>query len=186
MANIGSFFLTGANGKIVVNGVTIAYATDISYRVSVKHAAPRVLGRAEVETIQPLTYDVSGTLSIIRYARGLKSQIASPPDVSNSGNGVGSFQGGIDGRADESFDPLRFLTSKMFVIEIRQKLPNIEETTVVRLRDCRFEDMSFQLSKRSAATIQLTFRARYADDDTMIARQSGAGQEQVLNRVPSR
>jgi len=197
-----AFFLTGANGKILVNNKVIAYATDITYRISVKHGAPRVLGRFEVETIQPLTYDVAGTLSIIRYARGIQPFVNGPDDVNQEGNGIGSLSrasglgddftklslpsihGQYNGGADEAFNPARFFQSKMFNIEIRQKLPDsgdglVSETTVTLLRDCRFEDMIFKLSKRGVAMIDLTFRARYADDDTGLARKSGVGQELV-------
>jgi len=239
MANMKPFFLTGANARILLNNKTVAFATDVNYRVTVKHAAPRVLGRAEVETLQPLAYDVSGSLTIIRYGRGLQGHFGSsaPMSVNNKGDGIGSFgpsspvdtaaaalglpstTGNFDGAANENFDPSRFFQSKMFNIEIRQvglsgagtgnnqfateppkngrgrdipagtaigkalkKIAQIntkseDEVPVVLLRDCRFEDLNFTLSKRGVATITMTFRARYADDDTMIARKSGAGQE---------
>jgi hypothetical protein len=196
MAGKTPFFLTGGNARILVNNRTVAYAANVTYRISVKNAAPRVLGRAEVEAIQPLTYDVTGSLSIIRYGRGLQSYFGNgaPQGVDNKGNSMGSYglssvggviggalglpnkDGQFDGSPNEAFDPSRFFQSKMFNIEIRQKLPD-SETPAVLLRDCRFEDLSFQLDKRGVATIQLTFRARYADGDDIIARKSGVGQE---------
>lgn len=69
------FFLTGANAKIIVNNVTLAFATDISYRIDIKHATPRVLGMYEAQEVQPLMYAVSGSFTIIRYAKGLKTII---------------------------------------------------------------------------------------------------------------
>jgi len=136
------FFLTGGNAKIILNNKTVAYATDISYTVTVNHASPRVLGRFEVETIQPLTYDVEGSLSIIRYGRGLNKYLNkyAPKDTADKGNSIGSYgppginlsslglpnaSGQFDGGADENFNPVRFFQSKMFNIEIRQKLPII-------------------------------------------------------------
>lgn len=220
--NTKPFFLTGANAKIVLNHRTIAYATDISFNVNVAHFAPRLLGRFEVEDIQPLTYDVQGSLTIIRYARGIDRAMgeAAPQNTTNKGNGPGSFgqqgmglsatlglpntTGQFDGAADEAFVPARFFQSKMFDIEIRQKVddhpPNqgqgifgrlddllvrdrsrvpSTETLVVRLRDCRLTQMGFNLSKRSPAMQTYGFRARYMDDDTAIARKSGVGQELV-------
>jgi len=85
--------------------------------------------------------------------------------------------------------------SKQFDIEIRQKVPGADfsgapilsgglfgskltdETSVVLLRDCRFTAMDFNLTKRGAALMTLSFKARYADDDTFIATKSGVGQE---------
>ena len=216
----------------------MAYATNVTYRVSVKHASPRVLGRFEVETIQPLAYEVTDTLSVYRYGRDLQSYFGehAPKSVNNSGNGIGSLSqssvlgavgsafgfptsdGQFDGGTDEAFNPSRLFQSRMFNIEIRQKIPsrgelgankwnpktineatqNVgqalldtandilvkdksshgkNETPVILLRDCRFEDMAFELDKRGVAKLNLTFRARYVDDDTFIARKSGVGQE---------
>jgi hypothetical protein len=224
MANMKPFFLTGAAAKIILNNKSVAYATDISFRVTVRHASPRVLGRFEVEAIQPLSYEVEGQLTIIKYARGLKNYMgeSAPNDVANSGSGVGSYKTGsilgafgsslglpsadgqFDGAADEAFVPGRMFQSKMFDIEIRQKLsesrsrvelprdtftqindlivrnttnPGHEETSVILLRDCRFTGLDFQLTKKGVATQRLTFTARYMDDDTFIARKSGVGQE---------
>jgi hypothetical protein len=208
----------------------MAYATDVTYRISVKHASPRVLGRFEVEVHQPIAYDVTGTLTVIRYARGLKNYYKSgvPNDVDNAGNGIGSLglssfggilgsalglpsaDGQFDGKADEAFNPSRFFQSKMFNIEIRQKLISIppnspdlsllgqakslisaiddvlvgnptnaadNETSVILIRDCRMEEIAFSLNKKGVATQTFTFKARYVDDDTFIARKSGVGQE---------
>jgi hypothetical protein len=68
-------FLTGANAKIKVNDVVLAFATDISYAISINHVSPRVLGRYEVEEHQPVRYDVKGSFTVIRYtdAPGIKS-----------------------------------------------------------------------------------------------------------------
>jgi hypothetical protein len=200
LSNKVPFFLTGANAKIILNNKTLAFATDVSYRISVKHASPRVLGRFEVEVHQPLSYDVTGSLTIIRYARGLtefnKNQgYTSPEDASRQGDGVGSMtrssfagavgsalglptaDGQFDGKANEAFVPSRMYQSSMFDIEIRQKLSNGEDVKVVLLRDCRIEESQFTLTKKGVATETLTFKARYADDDSAIARKSGVGQE---------
>lgn len=143
MAGKVPFFLTGGNARIYINGKLIAFATDVNYRVSVKHASPRLLGKFEVEEHQPLTYDVSGSMTLIRYARGTKDFFGSgaPDSVSQDGNGIGSMgqSGGIlgvkkalglpngagrfDGNADENMNPGRMYQAKGFDIEIRQVLP---------------------------------------------------------------
>jgi hypothetical protein len=137
------FFLTGGNARIYVNGKLIAFATDVNYRVSVKHASPRLLGKFEVEEHQPLAYDVSGSMTLIRYARGIKDfwGSAAPDKVSQDGDGIGSMgqsggtlgikkalglpngAGRFDGNADENMNPGRMYQAKSFDIEIRQVLP---------------------------------------------------------------
>lgn len=196
MAGKVPFFLTGANARILLNNRTVAFATDVSYSIAVKHASPRVLGRFEAEVHQPLAYDVVGSMTIIRYSRGLDRYFGSgsPDNAQQDGNGMGSYgradgasvlkkalglptSNGFDGAADEALNPARFFQSKMFNIEIRQKLGSTDETTVVMLRDCRIENFSFELTKKGVAVQRLQFKARYADDDTFIARKSGVGQE---------
>jgi hypothetical protein len=192
------FFLSGGNAKILMNNKVVAFATDVSYKVSIKHASPRVLGRFEVEVHQPVAYDVAGSLTIIRYARGVKEFLRSngkqsPDSVSNKGNGLGSFSnsplgavgaalglgtltGTADGKTNEALVPARMFQSSSFDLEIRQKLPN-GEAKVILLRGCRIEDSDFRLNRRGVATQTLTFKAQYADDDTAVARKSGVGQE---------
>ena len=223
MAKKKPFFLTGANARIILNNRSVAFATDISYSISVRHATPRVLGKFEVETVQPLSYDVSGSLTIIKYARGVKKYLedSAVDGVSNSGSGVGSFAGDgniitdalglpnngkFDGGAGDNFNPARMFQSKMFDIEIHQKVPKKsintvgeaftaalnffndifipdglnekdDSTVVIRLRDCRFTNLDFKLSKRGLPLQTMQFTARYADDDTGVSGKSGAGQE---------
>ena len=204
------FFLTGANARIILNNKSVAFATDISYSITVRHATPRVLGRFEVETIQPLSYDVEGTLTIIKYARGMKDFVANPPgDVSQDGSGLGSFSannsaissalglpsgGFFDGGTADNFNPSRMFQSKMFDVEIQQKISGsigvagdalpfnglntfADSIVLIRLRDCRFSGLDFKLNKRGLPLVTMQFKARYADDDTYIARKSGVGQE---------
>lgn len=66
------FFLTGANAKIKVDGVTLAMCTDVAYSVRVKHANPHVLGVYETFSNDPLSYEVTGSFTVVRYCSGLK------------------------------------------------------------------------------------------------------------------
>lgn len=66
------FFLTGANAKIKVDGVTLAMCTDVAYSVRVKHANPHVLGVYESFSNDPLSYEVTGSFTVVRYCSGLK------------------------------------------------------------------------------------------------------------------
>jgi hypothetical protein len=155
------FFLTGANARIILNNRSVAYATDISYSVTVRHASPRVLGKFEVEVVQPLSYEVEGTLTIIKYAKGMKDHVGDAPNAANqAGNGLGAFDsdngaiasalglpsgGKFDGGTSENFNPQRMFQSKMFDIEIRQAIPPGGNTSVLQasldfLNDALFPD----------------------------------------------
>lgn len=198
MADVTPFFLTGSKAKIYVDNKLVALATDVSYNISVKHATPRVLGRFEAEVVQPLEYIVTGSLTIIKYAQGLKNYISGtgntvPPGVSNDGNGVGGGKkngleviskalgipeaGKFPGGSEENFIPRRFFQSKMFDIEVRQRLTNVEDVPVIRLRECRFTELQFSMNKKGPGIQTMRFTARYADEDTFYAAKSGVGQE---------
>ena len=203
MAGQSPFFITGANATIKVDGISVAYATNVSCQVVVNHVSPRVLGRAEVEAHQPVSYDVAGSLSIIKYSQGLKSVYGSsaPISANDKGSGAGSFTedsgvggaiskslnipGTVGAKAGESFNPNNFFQSQQFDIEIFQKIDgsnsspsrSSDRAPIFRFRDCRFTGLQFQIDKKSPIVLSMTFKARYYDDDTLVARGSGVGQE---------
>ncbi len=190
MSNQLPFFQTGATAKIRVNGVTLAFATDIQYSVSVKHAAARVLGMYEAHSLEPLMYEVSGSFSVIRYTKDLKNFLggdSSPDLVENSGNGIGTFSNAAgklatigmpfsdEGKAHESFDPSKLHNSMMFDIELYQTQPHTKGM-VARLKDCRIIGSDYKMSKRAAVIQTFRFMACYADEDSFNAVFSGVGQ----------
>jgi hypothetical protein len=179
-------FLTGANAKIKVNGVVLAFVTDVSYRVSVGHSSPRVLGRYEVEEHQPLTYDVSGSFTLVRYinAPGItevngKGGIADASET--KGNGPGSWAAEEtafnSAGARGSFDPGKLHRAISFDIEIYQKTLDGENHAVSRFRNCRINNSEFRISKKTNAIQSFTFVAQYADEDTFVTNESGVGQQ---------
>lgn len=204
MAGLKSFFLTGANAKIKLNDVTLAFATDISYSIDVKHVAPKVCGQYEANTLEPLAYEVTGSFSIIRYIKDLKNVrvnegAAVPYGVNDSGNGLGSWIkktggifgsevigdikkiGGNNGRADANMDPSTFHNGRFFDIEIFQKLNptasgTVETCKVAKLRDCRITRSDFTLRKNAPAIQKFNFRALYVDEDSFRALASGNNQ----------
>jgi hypothetical protein len=141
MSGIKPFFITGANAKIKVSGKTMAFCTDISYSVQVLTQTPKILGMYEGSSVEPLGYSVSGSFTIIRYAKDAKANIGGskhPFGVNDHGNGVGNWGGvwgnnvgdffarngiGNDGRANEALDPSKFANGTTFDIEIYQKTP---------------------------------------------------------------
>lgn len=142
MSGIKPFFITGANAKIKLNDKTLAFCTDMSYSIQVLTQTPKILGMYEGSSVEPLGYSVSGSFTIIRYAKDAKSTIGgtAPKHVASNdaGNGVGNWGSawggnvsdffarngvGNDGRANEALDPSRFANGVTFDIEIYQKTP---------------------------------------------------------------
>lgn len=198
MAGIPPFFITGASAKIKLNGVTLAFCTDLSYSITVAHATPTVLGMYEAASIEPLSYKVSGALSVVRYANRVKEELEklgykTPNGVSPDGNGVGNWTPnngsglsdvvkrlgafGNDGRAHESFDPSKLENATFFDIEVYQKMPNGAELRgVAKIRNCRLVKADLIMSKKQPTMERFQFQAIYVDEDSFNADFSGDGQ----------
>lgn len=142
MAGIRPTFITGANAKVRVNGKTLAFCTDLSYSVSVLTQTPKILGMYEGSSVEPLGYTVSGSFTVVRYAKDIKGAVggkaANGLAGNDAGNGVGNWGGvwggslgdffarngvGNDGRANEALDPSKFQNGTTFDIEVYQKTP---------------------------------------------------------------
>ena len=188
MAGLAPFFITGATAKIRVNDRTLAFCQDFQYSVKVKHQAPKVLGRYEVDSLEPQGYEVSGSFSVIRYARDLKDGLEGagykvPQGVNNDGNGIGSLSGNgkvffdSDGRAGDNLDPSALKYATFFDIEVYQKTA-VGQCGIAKIRQCRIEQADFNLAGKAAPAIQrFVFKAIFLDEDTFRANFSGAGQQ---------
>lgn len=145
MAGTKPTFITGATAKIRLNGKTLAFCQDFTCSIQINTQTPKVLGKYEGDSVEPLSYLVRGSFSIIRYAKGIKDAVG-PGGFPNglaandAGNGVGNWgtvwgggSGGADffarngignnGRAHEALDPSKFANGTTFDIQIYQKVP---------------------------------------------------------------
>lgn len=143
MAGTKPTFITGANAKIRLNGRTLAFCQDFTCTVQVLTKTPKVLGKYEGDSVEPLGYMVSGSFSIVRYAKGIKEALGPggfPHGLAanDAGNGVGNWGTawsgspgdtlsrngwGSDGRAHEALDPSKFSAGTTFDIQVFQKIP---------------------------------------------------------------
>lgn len=196
MAGIRPTFITGANAKVRVNDKTLAFCTDLSYSVQVLTQTPKVLGMYEGSSVEPLGYTVSGSFSVVRYAKDVKSAVQGGKnpnglagnDAGNGignwgaawGNGAGDFLArngvGNDGRANEALDPSKFQNGVTFDIQVYQKTPT-GDIGVANIRNVRITQADFSLTKRGAAVQRFNFVALYVDEDSFVADFSGIGQQ---------
>jgi hypothetical protein len=147
MSNLRPFFINGANAKIKLNNKTLAFCTDLSYSVQVLHQTPKILGMYEGSSVEPLGYTVSGSFTIIRYAKDAAKNVGAAPHgtaKNDAGNGVGNWGGtwgnglgdffarngiGNDGRANEALDPSKFSNGTTFDIEVYQKTQGLQDNS---------------------------------------------------------
>lgn len=148
----------------------------------------------EGTSVEPLGYSVTGSFTVIRYAKDAFKNIGGkkPSGVADNdaGNGVGNWGGvwggtagdflaqngvGNDGRANEALDPSKFANGTTFDIQIFQNTEN-GEIGVANVRNARITSANFSVNKRGAATEQFYFTALYVDGDAFRADFSGLAQ----------
>jgi len=180
-------FITGANAKIKINNMTMAYAQDVSYSVDVATIPVETIGRYEVVTNEPISYYVSGTLSVIRYtkaASGTPGAGGSTDGTKDNGNSINNWVDTTSGNIGDHFNPANLLASKTFDLEIFSRIQgdktpvaaangneastNVE--SIIKIRDCRLTRKTGNVTKRGLIVDQFAFSAVLIDhdDDTAV------------------
>jgi hypothetical protein len=178
MAGQKPSFITGANAKIKIGSLTMAYAQDVSYSIEVSTIPVETIGRYEVVTNEPIAYFVSGTLSVIRYTKSAASLAGSATisGVASTGNSVNNWNDAQAGNIGHHFDPANLISSKTFDLEIFSKVPGdtvagATPTTpgntesIIKIRDCRMTRKQGSVTKRGLITDQFAFSAVLANND---------------------
>jgi len=176
MAGQTPSFLTGANAKIKIGSITLAYAQDVSYRVNISTIPVEAMGRYEVISHEPIAYTVEGSLSIIRYTAA-----ATGAGAAADGNGVGKWNIVDDQTGDAQFNPQQLLLSKTFDLQVFQKendgsVLSSDHGAAIKLIDCRFTSKGGSVNKRGILTEQFSFNAILMQDDSFTVSRSNASE----------
>ena len=170
-------FVVGARAKIKLDGVTLAFATNVNYTVDVTHVPVEVLGAYEVVAYEPVGYRVSGTLTVVRYtANGNQPQTAGIAD--SNGNSLATVTKGVAGAAGvpAAFNPGNLLLSSTFDIDVYDRRDGIATATgqvFAHVQDARFERRSGGLNAKGLLEEQFTFNGILFGDDAATATASG-------------
>jgi hypothetical protein len=175
-------FITGANAKIKVGGKTFAYASDVSYSVTVDTIPIETMGRYEAVTNEPVNYTVNGELSVVRYTAIAKSN--NMPGASAGGNGLGKVDFTTGGNGADHINPGNLLLSQTWDLAVYQKAQTAATTggataattevaEFLTIKDCRFTRKSAGLTKRGIMVDRLSFVGIMADDESFDSSASG-------------
>lgn len=186
MAGKKTSLITGSNAKIKINGVTMAYATDVNYSINVQTIPVETMGRYEVLSNEPVATLVGGSFSVVRYTNRAKANNIS--GAAADGNGIGRWgtRAGGEGAAiagqnsgmSTHVNPGDILTSTTVDIEIYQKFVNdpndpTGQARFKRLKDCRITGQSGSVNKRGILMETYQFVGELADDDSFVNKISG-------------
>jgi hypothetical protein len=167
--------ITGSNAKIKINGVTLAYATDVQYDVTVQTIPIETMGRYEVLANEPIATTVNGSFSVVRYTAAAKT--GSISGAAASGNGVGKW-GTENGAMSTHFNPGDLLTSQTVDIVLFRKETNDPSDTAgtemfKTIKEARLVRMSGSVNKRGILMESYAFVAETLYDESFTASASG-------------
>lgn len=184
MAQKKPSFITGANAKIQVGGKTFAYASDVSYQISVDIIPIETMGRYEAVSNEPVNYSVAGELSVVRYTGIAKTN--GMPGTNTGGNGLGKVNYNSGGNGANEINPGNILVSQTWDLAVYQKEQAAAvgggataETAItgsdpfIYIRDCRFTRKSAALNKRGILVDRLSFAGIVAHDESFESSYSG-------------
>jgi hypothetical protein len=174
MAGVRQGFVTGARAKIIIGGQTMAFATDVSYNVTIQTIPIETMGKFEVHTNEPVAYNVDGSFSVVRYtgdsaqAANIKDaagNIAAKPGTgpASNTNTLGVLSSGT--APGDNLNPSMLLQSSTFDIQIKEKdVTGSSETDVFRINDCRITRRGATLNKRGVLVDSYAFVGILAGD----------------------
>ncbi len=176
MAGKRPAFITGATAKIKVGGITIAYAQDVSYNVTVTTIPIETMSRYEVVSNEPVAYFTDGSLSVIRYTKFAKAQ--NMAGAAQTGNAAFNWklQTPNGANAGEHFNPAQLLSSRTWDLEIFQKTDDGTGETdiqVVKITDCRMTRKGGNINKRGILVEAFSFNGILQSDDNDLVGNSG-------------
>lgn len=169
--------ITGSNAKIKIDNITLAYATDVQYDVTVQTIPIETMGRYEVLANEPIATTVNGSFSVVRYTKAAKT--GSISGAAATGNGVGNF-----GNAGKHFSPGDLLTSQTVDIVLFRKETNDPSATdgaemFKTIKDARLIRMSGSVNKRGILMESYAFVAENIWDESTLTNSSVSGEEDL-------
>lgn len=191
MAALKPGMITGANAKIEVGGSTLAYASDVSYVLTIDHIPVEVMNKYEVVSNEPVSMKLNGSFSVVRYSKAsaqdtfIKDGDGKPTKeftrayVPATSNSPSFWKDGTGDTAKpiKTFSPKDLLASKTFDITIYQRYiaGDGNEVSVVFLKfiDCRITGRSAALDKRSVMSERFDFVGIMMNDDKITSSNSG-------------
>jgi hypothetical protein len=183
MAGMIPSFITGANARVSAGGKTFAYASDVSYSVSIDTVPIETMGRYEAVSNEPVNYSVGGELSIVRYTKlattnpSVTGTQVPPKGTVATGNGLGQITTTNGDNMSNQINPGNILLSMTWDLNVYQKTvnttPDSNEVAFITITDCRFNRMSAGINKRGILVDRLSFVGILMQDDSFAATSSG-------------
>lgn len=189
MAGIKPTFITGAKAIVRVYGKALAFCSDVSYNVNVQHIPVEALGIFEIISNEPVSYNVDGTFSVIRYAK-VEGQVNPLQNFANALNEGDIPSNTASGIVDESgnslkqhIDPAQIINSTTFDMEVMEKNgtdggTEVDNQTFFKITDCRITRRGSSLNKRGLLVDNYAFVGILASDLSTSDNDDGVANSQ--------
>jgi hypothetical protein len=175
-------FLSGSNVEIVIGGVTVAFAKNLSVSRNMSVIPVQSIGSYSTQALEPTMFSANGSLTITRYSskvlgggtsgfnrttnankRTLPEQMRKA--AAQDGSGLRDGNSIIDA---VSFNPRKTLISSTFDIEVYERgvdpltgaHTTVGQNLLYTMKDCRLTNFSFSFAVGSLLEENTTFVCR--------------------------
>ena len=167
-------FLSGAKLVIQINGLTIAYGSNLSFSDRMATAPVAGIGSYNADAIEPLQYSASGSFAITVYSSSaftaiskdttmLPSRSVSHSDKTASGSTATTpyLRNGNSMLNSGSFSPVNLMISRTFDIDVYERVGTGDNSTdlilTYQLIDCRLTSYSMSFTPGSLVQESIGF-----------------------------
>ena len=174
MANILPSFASGSNSVIVVDGITLAYATNLSFTDDMSHAAVGGIGSYSYDTIEPTQYAVRGNITIMQYSAAAVAEASAIATLSPTSDkkvstvtGTPARMGDVNGNSflvSKYFSPVMLLLQQTFDIVVYEReakdTANLQlGAAIFKIQSCRLNSYNLTFTPGSLISENVTFSA---------------------------
>jgi hypothetical protein len=137
--------LSGARGKLKINGVEVAFITDVSVSIQAQVRPVHTFGAANARSIEPLA---TGAQVSIGRVFPVNSTNGTPVDTTSVSSKMGNVEPII----------ALMLTSSDIEVELTDRMAGV---TVANIKNCRFAGRTFNVSASQIANERINLVGIY-------------------------
>lgn len=177
MANQLPSFSSGSNLTIYVDGIRLAYISNLSFTDDMAHAPVGGIGSYNMDSIEPTQYAVRGAFSITHYDKNAFDRTKSgSPSVANVPSRSAAQPNGNSFLKSKYFSPVRLLLQRTFDIQVFEKISadTYAPNPTFIIGDCRLTSYGLTFTPGQLVAENLTFMALTLTDRVALANGAGA------------
>lgn len=172
MANTLPSFASGSNLVIYVDGVRLAYASNLSVSDDMSHAPVGGIGGYNMDANEPVQYAVRGAFSITHYDKNAfdRTKEASGGSAIVADRAAGQANGNSFLKS-KYFSPFKLLSQRSFDIQVYERVSGgvLSATPMYVIGDCRLTSYGLTFTPGQLVAENMSFVALSLTDRVALA-----------------